>query len=123
MHFLKYAKKDQAPPSSITDKYLLDAYKTLERFNWTREEFDAYDRARLRREIEEDNREEVYQEGIEKGRQESQAEITKAQEEAAKEKQEKHRVIQGMLQENMDISLIMKLTDLTEDALNDLRKG
>ena len=28
-----------------------------------------------------------------------------------------------MLQENMDISLIMKLTDLTEDALNDLRRG
>ena len=37
--------------------------------------------------------------------------------------QEKYHLIQEALQKNLDISLIMECTGLTEEALNDLRKG
>ena len=121
LHFLKYAKKDVEPPNSIKDKYLLDAYKALERFNWTPEEFDAYDRARIRREQYEDNFEDGIEIGIKKGREEGIAIGEKRGEEKGIGLGVK-AVAQSMLQKNMDISLIMELTGLTEDAIKALGK-
>ena len=109
LHFLKYARKDQAPPDTITDKYVLDAYKALERFNWTDVEFDAYDRARLRREIAEDNLAESYQEGVEEG-------IEKGIEKG------KITVAKALLQDGVSLAVIAKASGLSLEALQQLQQ-
>ena len=130
LHFLKYSEEEQTPPQTIKDKYVLNAYEVLERYNWSDVEYDAYIRAQLRTEINEYNLAESFQKGIEEGiekgreegRQESQAEITKAQEEASKAQEEKHRFIQGMFKKNMDMSLIMEIAGVTKEELEELKK-
>ena len=109
LHFLKYAKKDQAPPSTITDRHVLDAYGALERFNWTALEFDAYDRARLRREIAEDNLVESYQEGVEEG-------IEKG------ERQKAITVAKTCFQQGLSIEITSILTGLSAEELQRLQK-
>ena len=135
LYFLKTAEDASAPPQTLTDDLVKEAYSVMEKANWTPEAYDAYVRACLLLEEEEFEIEEQFKAGkkegleegigigVEKGRQESQAEITKAQEEASKAQEEKRQLIQGMLKEGLDVALILKMTGLTQEELDGLKKS
>ena len=107
-------------PAPLNDPCLKKALHVLETMNFTKKEREEYEAKlnwwRIETSALDKKGEVSFQLGIEQGRQERQEEITKAQE-------ERRRLIQGMLQKGLDISIIMECTGLTEEALNDLRKG
>ena len=134
LYFLKTAEEASAPPHTLTDGLVKEAYSVMEKANWTPESYDAYIRACLLLEEEEfeieeqfkagkkEGLEEGLEQGLEQGRQERQAEIDKAQEETNKAQEEKRRLIQGIIKEGIDVELILKMTGLKMEELEDLKK-
>ena len=53
LYFLSNSQEAKEPPSTIDDPFVLKAYNSIERFNWTDAEYDGYIRARLLAEAEE----------------------------------------------------------------------
>lgn len=107
LYFLSDPEDVKAPPASIKDEWVLKAYKSIERFNWTDTEYDAYIRARLLSEAEEmtaqDNLQKAEAKGVERGRAEGEANI-----------------IKKMLSKNMTIKDITTISGFSEQEIEEL---
>lgn len=109
LYFLAKSQKDKAPPKEIKDEMILQAYNTLEQFNWTEAEYDAYIRARLIAEAEILTMEKSYDDGEKKGKEEGR-------------KEGKEEVVVNMLTQGMAIKVIAKSTGLTIEHVSNLKK-
>ena len=67
LYFFSQWSKTNEPPENLTDECIVKAYKTLDQFNWTEGQYDAYVRARLAAEAEELSLNKSFEEGIEAG--------------------------------------------------------
>lgn len=107
IYFFKNWEKDKEIPAKIQEKELIEAYHSMEQFNWNRDEMEAYIKANIALTDEyvarKHEREEGLQEGLQKGRQEGQKEI-----------------VQTMRKERLPILQITKFTGLSEDEINSL---
>jgi predicted transposase/invertase (TIGR01784 family) len=114
LYFLAKSQIAKKPPKAITDEMVLQAYKTIEQFNWSESEYDAYLRARLLAEAEELTLEKSYtdgkQEGIQLGKQKGKAERN-------------IEIVENMLYQGIDIEIIAKSTGLTLEQIIALRDG
>lgn len=104
LHLLKYAPKEDNPPVEINNDAVLSAYTDLEQYRWSANEHDAYIRAKIAMEAEEDKMEGSRKEGRSDGLKEGKIEITK-----------------NLLSMNLDIDVIVKATGLTKSEINDLK--
>lgn len=95
-------------PSAIHDKAVLDAFKTIEYFNFTTEQHDAYIRSRLASEAEELTIENKYKQGLQEG-------IEKGIE------KEKIEVVKQSLKMGLDISMISKITGLSIEEISNFK--
>jgi predicted transposase/invertase (TIGR01784 family) len=104
------AKFDKAkePPEHTKDKTILSAYRTIEQFNWSEKEYEAYLKAMLVAQTEELNLESKYKQGREEGKAEGKAE-------------EKIAMAKEMLKEGYPIETISKLTKLSIEEIKKLR--
>jgi len=109
LYFLAKSQKDKAPPKEIKDKMILQAYNTLEQFNWTEAEYDAYIRARLVAEADILTLEKSYEDGEKKGLEKGRAEGIEI-------------VAKNMLSQGLDIKVIAKSTGITIEQISDLKK-
>ncbi len=89
------------PPETTTDPLVLEAYETIEQFNWSEAEYDAYFRARLAAEAEELVVTNSYEEGV------------------AKEKEE---IARRMLSKGMDVKTVSDMTGLSIANVESLLK-
>jgi predicted transposase/invertase (TIGR01784 family) len=127
LFFFSNWKDSKEPPETITDPLVLEAYETIEQFNWTAEEYDAYFRARLAAEADDlmltKNFEEGLEKGIEKGREEGLAEGRKEKEVAVeKAKHERNlEIAKTLLLQGVDIKTIAKATALSKEEIEKLR--
>ena len=115
IYFLAESRDDKKPPETIKDRWVLKAYNTVEKFNWTDIQYDAYIRARLLSEAEEltieENLEKGRAEGIVEGRAEGRAE-GKAEGLA--------EVARKMLSKNKSLEEIADLTGLSTEKVKEL---
>jgi len=109
LYFLAKSQKDKAPPKEIKDKMILQAYNTLEQFNWTEAEYDAYIRARLLAEADMLTLEKSYEDGEKKGVEKGRVEGIEI-------------VAKNMLSQGLDIKVIAKSTGITLEKISDLKK-
>lgn len=100
LYFLKSAEEIKSPPHTIKDHWVKQAYETIERFNWSELEFDAYIRASLIL----DGEEAAKQEAREEGAQSKAMDIAKS-----------------LLANGLSEELIMETTGLSSEALNALK--
>lgn len=91
----------KAPPSSIDDPLVLEAYNAIERFNWSDDAFDAYFRAQLATEGENITILNSYKKGKEEG---------------------KNDVALKMLAQGLDVETISRWTDLSVEDVRKLQK-
>ena len=96
LYFFSNWNKTKAPPQTVHDPLVLAAYKTIERFNWSEEEYDTYFRARLAAEAEEITLTKSFQEGLQEG------ENIKAT-----------KTVLKMAKMGIDLKLISEATELT----------
>ena len=96
LYFFAEWNKTQAPPSTIKDPFVLEAYNAIEKFNLSQAEYDAYLRSRLAQEADDLMINKTIAEGIEKG------EKLNAQKTALK-----------LFKMGIDADIISKATDLT----------
>ena len=109
LYFLANTQETTEPPKSISDKLVLEAYDTILQFNWSEPEYDAYLRARLLAEGEEENLEESENKGFEKGK--------------AKGKAERDiEIAKNLLAAKADIKVISQATGLSEAEIKKLTK-
>ncbi len=129
LYFFANWKESKEPPETITDPLVLEAYKTIEQFNWTAEEYDAYFRARLASDAEDIMLTKRFEEGIEKGREEKEAAVKEAEEKAEQEKEiavkkaERERsldIAKTLLLQGIDIETIAKATTLSKEEVERL---
>lgn len=110
LYFFAHWQDTKEPPESITDSLVLEAYKVIEQFNWTPEEYDAYFRARLASDAEDIMLTKRFEEGLEKGREEKEAALKKAKEEMAK----------SLLSKGVDMEIISETTGLSGQEIKKL---
>ncbi|RZI45582.1 Rpn family recombination-promoting nuclease/putative transposase, partial [Rickettsiales endosymbiont of Peranema trichophorum] len=67
LFFLSRSEEVKEPPIGTKDEHILEAYRELERFNWSEESYDAYIRARLLLDGQECTIDDVRKEGESKG--------------------------------------------------------
>ncbi len=110
LYFFANWKESKEPPETITDSMVLEAYKTIEQFNWTPEEYDAYFRARLASDAEDIMLIKSFEEGLEKGREEKEAAIKKAE-------QEKIEIVKSMFLKGIDVETIADVTKFSKEEV------
>jgi predicted transposase/invertase (TIGR01784 family) len=113
LYFLAKSQNDKAPPKEIKDKMILQAYQTLEQFNWTKAEYDAYIRARLLAEADILTLEKSYEDGEKKG-------IGKGIEKGRAERDTEIAI--NLLAQGISIKVIAKSTGLTLKQIEELKK-
>jgi predicted transposase/invertase (TIGR01784 family) len=126
LYFLSKSTNTTDIPKNIKDKVVISAYKEIERFNWSEEQYDAYIRAGMmmgaERIRDEDNFEKGVKEGVEKGKQEGLKEgVEKGLKEG--EKRKSLETAEKMLKNNIDPNIISNCTGLTLKEIKDLKKG
>lgn len=136
LFFFAHWQESKEPPETITDSMVLEAYKTIEQFNWTPEEYDAYFRARLASDAEDIMLTDSFEKGLEKGREEKEAAVKKAEQEkesalkkAEKEKetllkkaeQEKIEIAKSMLLKGIDVGMIADIIKFSKEEIEKLR--
>lgn len=125
LYFFAHWQESKEPPETITDSMVLEAYKTIEQFNWTPEEYDAYFRARLLSDAEDILLTDSFEKGLEKGREEKEAAVKKAEEEKEvflkKAEQEKLEIAKTLLLQGVDIETIVKAIKLSKEEIEKLR--
>ena len=94
-------------PTAINDSAVLDAFKTIEYFNFTADQHDAYVRSRLAAEADEITIENKYKKGREEGREEG-------------KKEGKIEIAKQSLQAGLDINIISQITGLSIDEIRNL---
>jgi predicted transposase/invertase (TIGR01784 family) len=120
LYFLARSEEVKTPPKSIKDEYVIKAYETIEQFNWTTLEYDAYIRARLLAEVEAGRLEMSYEQGLEKGIEKG---IEKGKAEGLSEGESKRNmeIAKKMLTKGRPVEEIVEFTGLSEEAINKLR--
>jgi predicted transposase/invertase (TIGR01784 family) len=133
IYFLKNAKNLKIMPANVVEKEIQEAYNILDKFNWTVEEFDYYERYAValqdaRGRIEqgfidglEKGRIEGIEVGIEKGRIEG---IEEGRIEGIEEGIEKGKIetAKRALQNGIEIKIVALFTGLDEKFLEELTK-
>ena len=104
LYLLKHAAEDIDVPQTIVEQEIVDAYKTLERFNWSTNDYDAYIRSSITITDEYRRQETRYEEGVEKGRVDG-------------KRSEKIEMAQKMLEKGMGIATISEISGLTEKEI------
>lgn len=110
LYFLKSAEETKEPPSSLKDPFVLEAFQTLEKFNWNESQYDAYIRSRLLMETEEASEEEKFLKGKAEGKAEGEARL----------KEEKRAMAKALLREGVNLSIVARTSGLTEEELQNL---
>ena len=105
LYFFAEWNETQAPPSTIKDPFVLEAYNAIEQFNLTEVEYDAYLRSRLGQEADDLMMRKTILENFEKG-----------------EKFNAQKTARKMIQKHMDIETIVDCTDLTRSEIETLIK-
>ena len=104
IYFFKNWEKSKSVPAKMQEKELIDAYQSMEVFNWNPAEKEAYIKADIALTDEFDarrkEREEGIQEGVHKGRREEKIQIAKA-----------------LLKKALSISQISEITGLPEEEV------
>ena len=125
LFFFAHWQESKEPPETITDPLVLEAYKIIEQFNWTPEEYDAYFRARLASDAEDIMLTKSFEEGFEKGREEKESALKKVEEEKEaaikKAEQEKIEIAKSLLSQGVDVETIAKATKLSKEEIEKLR--
>ena len=111
IYFFKNWDHSLAIPSSVYEKELIEAYHSMEEFNWTKGELEAYLKARIaltdefiaRQTERAEGKVEGMAEGIEKGKAE-----------------EQRRLAYGLFAQNIPLSVICSVTGLSEKQIKDL---
>lgn len=99
IYFFKNWEKDKEIPAKIQEKELIEAYHSMEQFNWNRDEMEAYMKANIALTDEYVARKHERDEGRQEGRQE---------------------VARVMLKKGLSILQIVEFTGLTEDEISSL---
>ena len=124
LYFFKNWSETQEIPSHV-EAEIAEAYRSMEEYNWSQVEREAYIKANIALTDEFDARRQERQEGREEGRQEGIAlGEEKGREEgiALGEEKGKHKIALEMLSRDMDLALISQLTGLNRQALEKLRE-
>ena len=103
--------RTQEPPSTIKDPFVLEAYHTIEHFNLTETEYDAYLRSRLGQEAEDLMINKTISESFEKG---EKIGIEKGEKIKAK------KTVLKMFKMGFPLNKISQATDLTQKEIKDL---
>jgi predicted transposase/invertase (TIGR01784 family) len=104
LYYLSGSETTKEPPASIKDAQVLRAYEAIEKFNWNEAQYDAYFKAKLILEAEEEQIADSYSKGeasgIEKGKAEG-------------EMKSKLEIAQNMITKGFDEKSILEITGLT----------
>jgi predicted transposase/invertase (TIGR01784 family) len=113
IYFLKNAKKLKIMPSNVVEKEIQEAYSILDRFNWTVEEYDYYERYGVALQDARGRIEQGFMDGMKKGKIEGIEEgIEKGKIQTAKK----------ALQNGIDIKTIALITSLDKIFIEELAK-
>ena len=107
LFFLSRSEDVKEPPIGTKDEHILEAYKELERFNWSEESYDAYVRARLLLDGQEYTIDEARQEGKAEGRAEG-------------EREKALSIAKHLLSMGMDVVKVSEATGLLEGEVEEL---
>ena len=110
LYLLKHAAEDTHVPQSIVEQEIVDAYNTLERFNWGTVEYDAYVQSDIAITDEYRRQEKKYEAGLKEGKEEG---LKEGKRETARE----------LLKAQQDIDFISKITGLSQQEIRDLIKN
>ena len=117
LYFFKNWEKTQTAPTNAKEE-VIEAYRSMEEYNWTKEEKDAYVKASIALTDEYDARRKEHEKGHEKGKKEG---ITIGEKKGKKEG--KKEIAIEMLKKGMALDLISELTGLPQEELNQLKAG
>ena len=149
LYFLKYWESIKCPPDVIVEPEILEAYNTMEQFNWSRSEmayYLKYDMAltteyAARKEAREEGKEEAEEAAKKTRKQElekaeasktraikeerEKAEISKTRaikEEREKAHKEKIKIVEKMLSQGIDIQIIATVTGIAPDFISEIAR-
>ncbi len=105
VYFFKNWKNSKDIPFTVKEKELIEAYHSMEEFNWTKGEREAYFNADLAHTDEVSARQKKWEEGHKEG-----------------EKKKSLQIAQSMLKENLPIDQISKFTGLSVEEIKSLQK-
>ena len=105
IYFFKHSSELKEVPKNIRDENVIEAYKEIEQFNWSTEEYDAYVRASMTLDSELTKIETAFEEGKAEGREE-----------------EKIQIIKNLLSSGLDIKTMSESTGLSESEVEKLKK-
>lgn len=127
LYFFANWKHAGRPPETTKDPLVLDAYDTIEKFNWSDAEYDIYFRMRLAAEAEEGMIQKTFDEAFEKGKFEGKEKGKAEGEEKGKAEGKaegaRHREIEiakSMLSLGLDREVIKTATGLTSEEIQEL---
>jgi len=129
LHYLSDSSTTKSPPANAKDPQILRAYDAIERFNWNDAQYDAYFKAILLLNAEE----EIYADKYEKGKKVGIKEgIKKGKEAGIKEGIKKGKaegqhdkalaIAKNMKKEGITVELILKVTGLSFQEISDLQE-
>jgi predicted transposase/invertase (TIGR01784 family) len=121
LHLLKCASQENSPPAEINNDDVLSAYTDLEQYRWSANEHDAYIRAKIAMEAEEDRMEESEKKGVLRGLKIGE----KIGEERGLKEGERVKAVEiakNLLSMNLDVDVIVKATGLTRDEIESITK-
>ncbi|MEM7175289.1 MAG: Rpn family recombination-promoting nuclease/putative transposase [Chlamydiota bacterium] len=116
IYFFKNWSKAREVPSQVNEPELVEAYKTMEEYNWSREELNAYVKANLAFTEEKEARRIEREEGREEGRKEGRKEgREEGREEGRKEGREEEKValVRKLLKRSRPVKEISEDTGLS----------
>ena len=121
IYFLKNAKKLKIMPSNVVENEIKEAYSILDRYNWTVEEYDYYERYGIAQQDARGRIEQGYMDGLKKGMEKGIIEgIEKGMEKGIIEG--KIETAKKALQNGIDIKTIILITGLDEKIIEELAK-
>ncbi|MEN8236465.1 MAG: Rpn family recombination-promoting nuclease/putative transposase [Pseudomonadota bacterium] len=150
MYFFKYWEKSKSPPKTITEPELIEAYDTMEKFNWDATELNVYLKADIAFAEQQKSKEEEHQKGLKEGREEGRKEehtkskkqireikqkserekieiMQKAEKEKfeimQKAKQDKINMLQELLRQGVQITTIKKATGLNQSEIEKILRS
>jgi predicted transposase/invertase (TIGR01784 family) len=104
LYYLSGSETTKEPPASIKDAQVLRAYEAIEKFNWNEAQYDAYFKAKLILEAEEEQIADSYSKGIAEG-------------EARGKAEEKLSIARRMLLRGSSIEEAMEMTGLSKEEI------
>jgi predicted transposase/invertase (TIGR01784 family) len=116
-------------PSNVVEKEIQEAYSILDRFNWTVEEYDYYERVGIALQDARGRIEQGYMDGLKKGMKKGMEEgmekgIEKGMEKGIEKGIEKEKIetAKKALKNGIDIKTIVSITGLDDKIIEELAK-